>query len=138
MNKTDLEKLVNIRIIEADVLLSSGKYPGAYYLVGYALECALKVCIAKRVKEYDFPDKDLAYASYSHKPLELIEAAGLKQKLLKKEKEDEDFSVNWAVAKDWKETSRYECNIEETSARDLYDAITDKNSGVLSWLKMYW
>jgi HEPN domain-containing protein len=30
------------------VLLEAGLYAGAYYLAGYAVECALKACIAKK------------------------------------------------------------------------------------------
>ena len=29
------------------VLLDAGRYPAAYYLVGYAVECGLKACVAK-------------------------------------------------------------------------------------------
>jgi len=138
MNKSDLEKLVEIRISEATILLSSGNYPGAYYLAGYALECALKACIAKQVNQYDFPNKQLAIACHSHKLPELIGVAGLKQALSQKEKEDTEFGLNWAVAKDWSELSRYECTIEKTRANDLFNAVTDINSGVLTWLKKYW
>lgn len=138
MNKADLEKLVEIRISESAILLSSGNFSGAYYLAGYALECALKACIAKQVNQYDFPSKQLANASHTHNLQELIGVASLKQKLSEKEKKDVEFGVNWAVAKDWSESARYECSIEETRANDLYNAITDKNSGVLAWLKMYW
>ena len=57
MNKSDFENLANIRIIEAEVLLYSGNYPGEYYLAGYAVECALKACIAKQVKHMIFQIK---------------------------------------------------------------------------------
>lgn len=69
MNKSDLEALVNVRIKEAKLLLDNKCYEGAYYLLGYALECAIKVCIAKQVKEHDFPDKNLANASSRTKDL---------------------------------------------------------------------
>jgi hypothetical protein len=39
---------------------------GAYYLAGYAVECALKACIAKETKRYEFPDKKRVDSSYSH------------------------------------------------------------------------
>ncbi|UOA08801.1 HEPN domain-containing protein [Methylobacter sp. S3L5C] len=138
MNKSDLEKLVEIRLLEAETLLKSGNFQGAYYLVGYSLECALKACIAKQVNQYDFPNKQLANQSHTHNLTELLGVAGLKQKLSEKEKEDTDFGINWAVAKDWSESSRYECNIEETRARDLINAVTEINSGILAWLKTYW
>ncbi|PJB78551.1 MAG: DNA-binding protein [Armatimonadetes bacterium CG_4_9_14_3_um_filter_58_7] len=138
MNKIELEKLVAIRISDAAVLLSSGNYSGAYYLVGYALECALKACIAKQVNQYDFPNKQLAQASYTHNLADLLGVAGLKPDLLQREKDDAEFSFNWAVAKNWSEASRYECTIEETRAHDLYHAVTDNNAGVLAWLRKYW
>lgn len=138
MNKSDLEKLADIRIAEARALLESKKYQGAYYLAGYSLECALKACIANQVQQHDFPDKKLAEQSYKHKLTNLLGTAGLKQKLIEREKEDPDFKLNWAVAKDWGVESRYECAIEGTKANDLINAVTDKKSGILEWLKTYW
>ena len=138
MNKADLEKLVAVRLSEAETLLSARNFHGAYYLAGYTLECALKVCIAKQVNQYDFPDKKLANASHKHELTELLGVAGLKQVLSQKEKDDEEFRINWSVAKDWSESSRYEPNIEQTKANDLFNAITDENSGILPWLKTYW
>lgn len=138
MNKTDLEELVNLRINEAKVLLDAESYPGAYYLAGYSLECAIKVCIAKQVREYDFPNLELAKNSYSHKLTDLLGVAGLKQKLAEKEQQDENFHLNWAVAKDWNEKARYESRVEERKAKDLYEAITHNQSGILAWLKTFW
>lgn len=138
MTKTDLEQLVEIRLKEAQALLSLDNFHGAYYLAGYSLECALKVCIAKQVNQYDFPNKQLATKSHTHKLSDLVGVAGLKQKLTEREQKDEAFTLNWAVAKDWSEKSRYDCNINEPKARDFLDAITNDESGVLAWLKMYW
>lgn len=138
MNKADLEILVDIRVSEARALLESGHYQGAYYLVGYSLECAFKACIAKKVQQYDFPNKQLATKSHTHKLTDLLIVAELKQKLSEKENDDIDFKLNWAVAKDWSEASRYERVIEETQANDLFNAINEPQSGVLAWLKTYW
>lgn len=138
MNKIDLQILVDIRVKEATVLLENKCYQGAYYLLGYALECAFKVCITKQVHENDFPNKQLANASYTHKLSELLGVAGLKQKLSKQENLDENFKLNWAVAKDWSETARYESVIEETKVKDFFEAVTHDQSGVLIWLKNWW
>ena len=59
MNRSDFQKLTELRITEARVLLESKCYEGTYYLIGYAVEFALKACIAKQTREYDFPDKNL-------------------------------------------------------------------------------
>ena len=135
MNKSDLEALVDISVKEAKLLLDNNCYEGAFYLLGYALECAIKACIAKQVKEHDFPDKQLANVSFTHRLGDLLGVAGLKQKLQEKEKTDEEFKLNWAVTKDWSEDARYEHIIEETLAKDFFRAITNEKTGILIWIK---
>lgn len=137
MNKTELENLAAIRIKEANILLTADCYQGAYYLAGYALECTLKACIAKQVKEFDFPDKKLAIDSYTHKLADLVITAGLKQKLTEQEKLSKEFKLNWAIVVEWSEESRYECAITKQEAHNLFTAITDNESGILLWLKKY-
>ena len=34
-------------------------WDAAYYMIGYCVECALKACIAKQIRRFDFPDKKL-------------------------------------------------------------------------------
>jgi len=55
MNRSDFQKLTEIRMKEAKVLLSNACFEGAYYLAGYAVECAIKACIAKKTQIHDFP-----------------------------------------------------------------------------------
>jgi hypothetical protein len=50
--RRDFKSLADLRIEDARLLLRSGRQQGAYYLCGYAVECALKACIAKTVKLY--------------------------------------------------------------------------------------
>jgi hypothetical protein len=45
--RRDFRTLAELRAEEARVLLRSRRQLGAYYLAGYAVECALKACIAK-------------------------------------------------------------------------------------------
>jgi hypothetical protein len=137
MNKTELENIAAIRIKEADILLNADCYEGAYYLAGYALECMLKACIAKQVKEFDFPNKQLVIDSYTHNLTKLLTTAGLKQELAENERLNKEFKLNWAVVSKWSEESRYEYSIEKQKARDFFTAITDTKSGILPWLKNY-
>jgi HEPN domain-containing protein len=53
MNRTDLQNLAEERLGDAEVLLASNRYSGAYYIVGYAVECGLKACIAKLTRAED-------------------------------------------------------------------------------------
>ena len=138
MNKSDFESLVDVRVKEAKLLLENNRYEGAYYLLGYALECAIKACIAKNVKKHDFPDKDLVNKSYTHKLKDLLGVAGLKQKLEEKAKKDEEFSLNWAVAQGWSESARYWHTIEEKTVKDFFSATMHEESGILKWLKSWW
>jgi HEPN domain-containing protein len=58
MNRNDLRRLARIRLKEARMLLEADCSDGSYYLCGYAIECALKACIARNTQRHDFPDKD--------------------------------------------------------------------------------
>lgn len=119
MNRADLQQLAEARLREAKVLLDAGEWSGAFYLCGYAVECALKACIARQVKQDDFPDKRLATAVFTHDLVDLRGLAGLREEIVKLPK---DRNVNWLVTKDWRETARYELK-SETDARGLYDAM---------------
>ena len=57
MRRKDLQKLALIRLRESEVLLRNKCYHGSYYLSGYVIECALKACIAIKIKRYEIPDK---------------------------------------------------------------------------------
>jgi HEPN domain-containing protein len=138
MNRTDLQTLAELRLRDAGILLADGGHESAYYLAGYAVECALKACIAKQVRQYDFPDKRLAERSFTHKLTELVDVAGLKAALTNHISASPGFAANWNIVKDWNETSRYSLSISRTDAQALYVAISDPNDGVLAWLKHHW
>lgn len=138
MNRQDLQELSKIRRREAAALLKAKQYSGAYYLLGYSVECALKACIAKQTNRYDFPNKALANKAHVHNLEQLIKLAGLENDLDNDIKTNRTLEVNWAVVKDWKETSRYTCTITPADAKDLYSACTSRTNGILSWIKNKW
>jgi HEPN domain-containing protein len=76
VNRSDFQRLARIRLREARVLLGERCYEGAYYLGGYAVECALKACIAKKTRRYDFPDRDAINKYYVHNLERLALVAG--------------------------------------------------------------
>lgn len=137
MNRTDLHQLAEMRIREAEALLKNGYHEGAYYLAGYAIECALKACVAKQIRKHDFPDKKLINDSYTHDLNKLVGLAGLRDDLQKLE-QDPEYAGNWGVIKDWSEQDRYATSIGEQKARDLISAIDDQSKGILTWLKTLW
>jgi hypothetical protein len=46
MNREQLQKLTKQRVKEAKILYENRCFDGAYYLLGYAVECGLKSCIS--------------------------------------------------------------------------------------------
>jgi len=138
MNRATFQHISELRRREAAALLRAGQYPGAYYLVGYAVECALKACVAKQVRRYDFPDRKLANEAFTHDLEKLMKLSGLAPELEKEMQTNKPLELNWAVVKDWSETSRYEIAISEAQARDLYSACTARTDGVLNWIRRRW
>lgn len=57
ITKPDLEALSIVRLDDAKLLFQSGRYSGAYYLSGYAVELAIKACIARVFQANAIPDK---------------------------------------------------------------------------------
>lgn len=137
MNRAELQWLAKERISDAKVLLAARHWSAAHYLAGYAVECALKACIAKRMKSEEFPDKKFAEKCWTHNLSQLLDPAGLKADLDAAMQADPDLAENWDTVKEWNESSRY-TRMTKADAEDLYGAITDKKHGVLSWLKRRW
>ncbi len=136
MNRADLQQLAATRLRESKVLLDAGEWSGSYYLCGYCVECALKAVVAAQVNQGDFPDKKLAEAVYTHDLVKLRGLAGLGEDVPHGQLGPSQ-NVNWLVAKDWREQSRYETK-SETEARSLYEAVSDPTEGVLPWLRTRW
>lgn len=77
MNRDTLQRISSLRRKEAATLLKSGHFPGAYYLAGYAIECALKACIAKQTAKHDFPNERLAQDCWTHDLERLVQLSGI-------------------------------------------------------------
>lgn len=136
MNRTDFQQLAEIRLRESQALLDASCFDGAYYLAGYAVECALKACFARQTQQYDYPDRDLVNKMWQHNLERLLEVAV--------QKGDRDAltahpqrQLNWAIVKDWSEHSRY-TRTAEGAARELIEAISHPESGILTWLRSIW
>jgi HEPN domain-containing protein len=137
MNRADLQKLPRIRLREAKILLDNGCYEGAYYLAGYAVECALKACITKQIQKYDFPEKKLVNDIYTHNLNRLMELAGLKSDYDGR-KADTEFENNWTTVKDWDEGKRYEYGMTAAKAKDYYLAVVNRQNGIMPWIRKWW
>lgn len=138
LDRANFQRLAEARIDDAKVLLDNGRWDGAYYLAGYAVECGLKSCIIARLLATDeFPEKNFSTNCWTHNLTQLVSLAGLKTLL----DADPDVSLNWTIVKDWNETVRYDLKgapDAQTKAEELYRAVTDATHGVLTWIRIHW
>lgn len=137
MYRKQLQALSEIRLRESQALFRARHFSGTYYLAGYAVECALKACIAKQFKRYEFPDKKRVNDSYTHDLKALAGLSNLNQAILAQAATDAGFQANWDLVTLWSEKSRYE-TADHAKAKSLLDAIMETNSGVMPWIKQYW
>jgi HEPN domain-containing protein len=137
LNRTELQLLSENRARDAETLLNLGQWSGAYYLVGYAVECRLKACIAKQTNQHDFPDKKHADRCFTHDLEALLQVSGLVPQRTLDAQRNPVLGNNWLIVKDWNERARYQL-WSENQARKLYEAVTNANDGVLSWIKAHW
>jgi HEPN domain-containing protein len=137
VNRADFQRLGNDRLADARALLAARRWAAAYYLAGYAVEGALKACIARLTKAEEFPDKSFAEKCWTHNLTQLLAVSGLKDDFVVALQADPDLAGNWDIVKDWNESSRY-ARTPKAEAEELYEAIADKKHGVLPWIKRHW
>jgi HEPN domain-containing protein len=137
LTKTDLEKLATLRLEDAKLLFDAGKPSSAYYLSGYAIELAFKVCISKQIQASVIPDKKFIIDIYSHNLEKLLGHAGLRAQFENDMKADPQLETYWGIVTKWDEQSRYEF-WDPLSAADLLEAISDPANGVFQWVKKHW
>jgi HEPN domain-containing protein len=143
MNRNDFQQLAELRLKEARALLAADLADGAYYLAGYAVECAFKACIAKRTREHDFPEKKLVNESHTHDLGSLLRLAGLSDQLKIDIGRNAISETFWETVQRWSEQSRYEL-IEGDDvfryfkAGTMITAVESGKGGVLPWIKQYW
>lgn len=137
MKRKDFQELAALRLKEANVLLKARCWDGAYYLAGYAVECALKACISKRTERHDFPDKKRANDVHTHQLVTLIKYSGLDEALKALERTNPELDANWVLVRDWSQDSRYG-RPSQIDAENLLRALTDRKHGVLRWLRQRW
>ncbi|MGD9838066.1 MAG: hypothetical protein AB7F72_05030 [Afipia sp.] len=85
-DRATFQQLAESRLAEAKLLSANGLSSGAYYLAGYAVECALKARIASDFRANEIPDLKRVQKIYSHDLTSLLSLAGLTD-LLEAEKD---------------------------------------------------
>jgi hypothetical protein len=137
MDRIQLQQLAELRLEDARTLLDAKRWGAAYYLLGYSIECALKACVAKQFGQHQVPDRKLVNSFFTHDLVELLSISGVKSS--KEERStDKNFQTSWDIVKDWNESFRYDLGITEKIASDMYEAVTNEQSGILPWLRTLW
>ncbi len=129
--------MAQVRLEDALFLLSAGKSSSAYYLAGYAVELALKVCIASLFHSDTIPDKGFVNNVYKHDLAALLNMAGLKADFDLAMTADPDLAAAWGIATKWSEESRYSL-WDPITAAALLGAISHPHHGVFQWVKTHW
>jgi hypothetical protein len=83
VNQADLRLMAIKRVRDAKALLNGGRWEFAYYVSGYAVECALKSCLIARMihSAWVFEEKWKASDCLTHDFDELIKLAWLTDEL---------------------------------------------------------
>jgi hypothetical protein len=134
--RREFQQLARMRLKDARVLMQSGSLEGAYYLTGLAVECAVKVCIAKNTKRHAFPPNQSTVRDiYTYDLGKLISAAKLQTALDAETSRSDSFKKSWGVVKAWNVESRY--MTKGLNAGELYTAVAGRG-GVMEWLRQRW
>jgi len=101
----ELERIARARLDDAKVLLTAGRFDGAAYLGGYAVEVALKSRICRTLSWQEFPSTGgefQAYRSFQTHELDvLLRLSGQEARI-----KDNHFAL-WNAVAAWKVESRY-------------------------------
>jgi hypothetical protein len=139
VNRAELQQMTKERLKDAKALLDAERWEFAYYVAGYAVECALKSSLLARMVHtaWVFQEKWKAQDCLTHDVGDLVNLAGLTKELNSMLAANPAFVAYWGIVSQWTVTSRYQAKTE-TEARNLYDAITHDPDGVLKWIQKFW
>jgi HEPN domain-containing protein len=133
-DRATFQQLTEARLVEARLLLAHGHPSGAYYLAGYAVECALKAVIAAGFRANEIPDKSRVNSIYTHNLKDLLNLADLKGPLEDDMNENSELRESWATISKWSEHARYQVWTSDAAAIML-EAVGAADKGLLPWLQ---
>ena len=104
MQKSDIRKISSAKLKDAEILLVNGRYDGAVYICGYAIELGLKNQICKKLKWSEYPpgNNRQNYRSFITHNLEILLSLTGKENLIKTK-----YFAEWSVVTQWSSEMRY-------------------------------
>lgn len=137
--RQELKDLAKLRLREAEALFAAGLYDGCAYMCGYVVELALKAAICATLGIEVYPEGRVkgAFKTHSFDDLKLL--AGL-ETTISGDSPNQNLFSNWSLATKWTPERRYEPQgtYNETSAKEILDAIRAEVDGVLSCISSRW
>jgi HEPN domain len=135
--------LAEVRLRDAEGLLGIGRWACAYYIAGYAVECALKALIVRNTERIGAIFDDKREASklldnfFLHDLEKLLKTTGLEEAFGTACGANPALDNAWEVVLEWKETSRY-LQKGQLQAETLVQAINHEQDGVMKWIRDRW
>jgi len=136
-SKDDLQRIATSKLEDAQILFEFQRYSNAYYLSGYAVECAFKACIANQIVASTIPERSFINRVFTHDYGDLVGLAGLRAELKTQQDKDPQFQANWALASEWSPNVRYD-STDKGTCNLMIIAVGDPDHGVLPWIKNFW
>lgn len=108
LTRNELRRIAREKVKDAEALFNAGRYEGAVYICGYAVEIALKARICKTLKWADFPSTTGEFNRLEkYKPFKvhslnlLLSYSGIEDKIRN------NFFTEWSLISTWDPQSRY-------------------------------
>jgi len=102
---SELDRIAQARLLDAQTLLSAGRFDGATYVCGYAVEVALKARVCRTLGWPDFPVTRAEFQAYksfqTHELQVLLRLSGQESNI------KANHYANWNIVAEWKAESRY-------------------------------
>ncbi len=101
----EIRRIAKARLEDSEVLYGAGRFDGAAYLCGYAIEAALKARICGTLKWAGFPSTNREFQDYrsfrTHSLDVLLSLAGVEREIRTR------FLAEWSIVVRWDPEIRY-------------------------------
>jgi hypothetical protein len=122
----ELETIAQARLLDADALITAGRYDGAVYICGYAIELSLKAKICKTLKWSGFPSSNKEFQNYQsfkvHNLDVLLHLSGMEDEI---KINNPNYMADWSNVSVWNPESRYKTSslTSELEAKTMLNSV---------------
>jgi HEPN domain-containing protein len=106
IDRDELRRIAQARLEDAEALVRAGRYDGAIYICGYAVEMALKARICETLNWSGYPSTRSEFQNYqtfrTHDLNVLLRLSGVENRIRM------EFVTEWQAVTDWDPEVRYQ------------------------------